>query len=67
MLTARLQKAVNRAAELPGSSQDDFAEVLEKLLDTSQERPPTLRPELAAIVEDSMRDNATMLEYLKDK
>ncbi len=67
MLTDRLHKAIGRAAELPAATQDAFAVVLEQLLQTYVERPPELRPELSAIVEQSMRENVVTLEYLKDK
>jgi len=67
MLTDRLHKAIDRAAELPDTTQDAFAEVLERLLRMYEERPPELRPDLSAIVEQSMREHAATLEYLKDK
>lgn len=67
MLTERLQKAVERAAGLPPESQNAVAGVLEDLLRPQPERPPALRPEVAAIVERALRDHADMLEYLQDK
>ena len=79
MLTERLQAVVNRVAELPKASQDELAEALEQLLNayspvdvngshpSGNHRPPDLRPELAAIVQQVMRDHAAMLKYLKDK
>ena len=71
MLTDRLRKAIDRAAELPETSQDAVAVVLEQVLEqvlaAYEQRPPELRPDLSAIVEQSMRDHAATLEYLKDK
>jgi hypothetical protein len=67
MLTDRLHKAIDRAAELPEGTQDAVAEVLEQLLRSYEERPPELRPEVSAVVEQSIREHADTLEYLKDK
>jgi hypothetical protein len=67
MLTDRLHKAIDRAATLPEGTQDAIAEALEQLLRSYEQRPPELRSELSAVVEQSMRDNAATLEYLKDK
>ena len=65
MLTERLQAAVNHVAELPEASQAEFA-ALEQLLsayapsgingsnDPGRQRPPELRPELAAIVDQAI-------------
>jgi len=67
MLTDRLHRVVDRAATLPEGTQDAIAEALEQLVRSYEERPPELRPEVSAVVELSMRDNAATLEYLKDK
>jgi hypothetical protein len=62
MLTDRLQEVVERAAELPAENQNAIAEVLEDLLRAPNDRPPALRPEVAAAVRRAMRDHADMLE-----
>ena len=70
MLSERLQRAVSQASALPENQQDAVAEVLENLLRDFRHgasEPPRLRPELNALVEQSIRDHAEMLEYLKDK
>ena len=76
MLTERLRKVVDRAAEMPEADQDAVATALEQLIGvitTDEEtrddapRSPALRPELAAIVEQSLREHAETLEYLKDR
>lgn len=67
MLTDRLHRAVDRAAELPEATQDALAAALEQLLQRYEGQPPELRPELSAIVEQSMAEHAATLEYLKDK
>lgn len=70
MISERLQKALDRVYELPEAGQNAFAEVLEELLrayNSGEQRPPTLRPELEAIVKQSIAEHATLLEYLKDK
>ena len=70
MVSERLQRAISKASALPADQQDAVAEALEKLLrdfDHDASKPPRLRPELDAIVEQSMSDHAEMLEYLKDK
>ncbi|HEY7093699.1 MAG TPA: hypothetical protein VH393_10990 [Ktedonobacterales bacterium] len=76
MLIERLRKAIDRAAEMPEVDQDAVAAALERLIgaittgeETSEEvgHPPALRPELAAIVEQSLREHAETLEYLKDR
>lgn len=65
MLTARLHRAVGRAAELPEVTQDAPAAALEQLLQRYEGQPLERDPELSAIVEQSMRELADTLEYLK--
>jgi hypothetical protein len=72
MLTERLRKAIDRAAEMPEADQDAVAAALERLIGAfmegvEAEHTPALRPELAAIVEQSLREHAETLEYLKDR
>lgn len=67
MLTERLQRVIERAAMLPPEHQDAVAEVLEaplaELGEPWPDEPPELSLELAAIVEQSMREHADLLEY----
>ena len=67
MLTDRLHRAMDRAAELPEATQDAVAEVLEQVLNRYEGNPPELGSVLSAIVEQSMTEHAATLEYLKDK
>ena len=71
MLTEHLREVVERAATLPAENQDAVAEVLSSLLtDYGEPWPaeaPPLPPELDATVEDAMRQNAVLLDDLKDK
>jgi hypothetical protein len=72
MLTERLRKALDRAAEMPEADQDAVAAALERLIGAFMEgveveHAPALRPELAAIVEQSLREHAETLEYLKGR
>lgn len=67
MLTDRLHRAIDRAAELPEAAQDAIAEVLEQLLNRCDGEPPKLGPDLSAIVEQAMCELADTVEYLKDK
>ena len=75
-LIERLRTAVDRAAGMPEVDQDTVPAALERLIgafttgeETSDEveRPPALRPELAAMVEQSLRERAETLEYLSDR
>lgn len=71
MMTDRLRDVVDRAAQLAETGQDAIAHVLSMLLDEYAElwpdEAPALPPDVDAIVEESMRDNAALLDYLKDK
>ena len=67
MLTDRLHRAVDRAAEFPEVTQDALAVALEQLLQRYEGSLSDLEPELSAIVEQNMRELADTLEYLKDE
>jgi len=71
MMTIQLRDVVDRAARLPEVGQDAIAHVLSSLLDEYIEpwpdEAPALSPDLDAIIEESMRQNAALLDYLKDK
>ncbi len=67
MVSERLRRAVSQVSALPEDQQEAVAAVLERLLrdfNHGASEPPQLRPELEAIVEQSIRDHAEMLEYL---
>jgi hypothetical protein len=74
MLTERLRRAIDRAAETTEAHQDAVAGALERLIgvfmddgkasmETDQE--PAVRPEVAALLEQSIREHAEPLERLK--
>ncbi len=76
MINERLRKAIDRAAGMSEADQEALAAALERLIgaftteaETSEQRQhaPALRPELATIVEQSLREHAETLEYLKDR
>lgn len=71
MMTDQLREVLDRAALLPEHDQTAVAQVLSGLLDEYAAswpgEAPDLPPELEVIVEESMRKNATLLDYLKDK
>ena len=76
MLTERLRRAIDRAAEMPEADQDAVADALERLIGAftegaeaavETEHAPALRPQLAALVEQPIREHAETLEYLKDR
>jgi hypothetical protein len=61
---------------MPEADQDAAASALERLIGAfmdsgatgvEADHAPALRPELAALVEESIREHAETLEYLKDR
>ena len=67
MLNDHLKAVMERAAQLPGTSQDELAQLVEEALAHITQPGPRLSPEWRASVERAMHEQDETLEYLKDK
>jgi hypothetical protein len=67
VLTNHLKSAIERAAALSPSKQEEIATLIEEAPQRMTSSVPSVSPDWSESVERAMREQAETLEYLKDK
>lgn len=67
MLTNHLKSAIEQAAALSPSKQEEIATLIEEALQRMASKVPSVSPDWRESVERARQEQAETLEYLKDK